>query len=354
MKSITSEERVLRAVGFQPPDRIPLWNTAHIGGFTENWQRYMGIPSDVTPAHYYHYDTEICLGDESFFPSRRTRIKQSAKTIIENDGWGRIIQTIPGGSFSRVLEYEYPGPKALTDVRFEPARQPGRFIGLGEEAAIKKSQGLCVFSKTGGIYVRSHRLLPEEELLTAMALDPPFCHDLFAKVACHLTGIALETLKITGTYNTGIWIYDDMASTYAPMFHPRMFETYLLPLYKSMISRLRNAGCNRVFFHSDGNIGPLLDMLIEAGFSGFNPLEPRSGLDLVKLREQYGKRIIFFGGICNTEILPRGNKEEIRNHLLPLIESAKGGGTVLGMASAAGDISPEAYDYCIKLIRLSH
>jgi hypothetical protein len=91
-------------------------------------------------------------------------------------------------------------------------------------------------------------------------------------------------------------------------------------------------------------------MLIDAGFEGFHPLEPRSGLGLLDLCHRYGDKVTFFGGICNTEILPRGNLQEIERHIKPLVELAAHGGVVLGMASAAGDITPEAYDFCMKCI----
>ncbi|MDX1358884.1 MAG: uroporphyrinogen decarboxylase family protein, partial [Clostridia bacterium] len=141
------------------------------------------------------------------------------------------------------------------------------------------------------------------------------------------------------------------ASTYSPMFSPELFEKYMLPRYKRIIEECQKAGCRHFYFHSDGNILPVMDMLIEAGFEGFNPLEPRSGLGLLKLREKYGKKIILFGGICNTEILPSGDRALIKSHVEPLVELAKDGGVVLGTASVAGDVPPEAYDYCMKLIR---
>ena len=117
------------------------------------------------------------------------------------------------------------------------------------------------------------------------------------------------------------------------MFSPAMWDEYLLPLYSRMIDTLKSNGCSRVFFHSDGNIEPFIDGLVAAGFSGFNPLEPRCGLDLSKLREKYGKNVVFFGGVCNTVILPRGNKQEIEAHVRPLIELGRDGGLIVGQAS---------------------
>ncbi len=135
------------------------------------------------------------------------------------------------------------------------------------------------------------------------------------------------------------------------MFSPEMFGRYLLPRYRKMIAAVRAAGCEHVFLHSDGNIGPFLDMLLEAGFEGFNPLEPRCGLDLVSLRERYGRRFTCFGGVCNTRVLPRGDRKEIEAHARPLIELAREGGVVLGTASVGDDVAPEAYDYYMSLVK---
>ena len=129
-----------------------------------------------------------------------------------------------------------------------------------------------------------------------------------------------------------------------------MWEKYLLPKYSRMIDTLRRHGCKHFFFHSDGNVGPLIDNLIAAGFEGLNPLEPRCGLDLVKLRKRYGNKIVFFGGVCNTVIMPDGNKKEIAEHLKPLIELGRDGGLIIGAASIGDDISPETYDYYIALL----
>jgi len=79
-------------------------------------------------------------------------------------------------------------------------------------------------------------------------------------------------------------------------------------------------------------------------------LEPRTGLSLVKLRERYGKRIVFFGGVCNTLILPSGDKKAIEAHVRPLIELGRDGGLVIGSASIGEDISPETYDFYSSLL----
>ena len=57
------------------------------------------------------------------------------------------------------------------------------------------------------------------------------------------------------------------------------FEKILLPVYHSMVCAYKDAGAKYVFLHSDGDIRPLVDMLVEAGIDGLNPLERRAGMD---------------------------------------------------------------------------
>jgi len=149
---------------------------------------------------------------------------------------------------------------------------------------------------------------------------------------------------------TGLWVYDDMAGLQAPMFSPAMFALYFLPLYSRMIADCREAGCRHVFLHSDGNIGPLIPLLLSAGFEGFNPLEPRCVPDALSLREKYPDMILF-GCVCNTRVLPRGSRKEIAAYLAPLCDMGREGGVVAGTASVDDTVAPEAYDFYRRYLR---
>lgn len=354
---MTSKERVLNAIEFKTPDRLPVCGSGFVGDFIKNWQSYLNSDESVHPN--YFTDTCVLTADECFFPSERRLITESGDYEILNDGWGRIVRKGKKDAyFFETLETVLKEPGDIDKLVFEPADLEKRYENINYEGYegfdLNRVKAKCADSfkvaKVGGIYIRSHFLRGEENLLIDMALDESFCNELFDRVAGHATNMALETLKRTDLWETGLWVDDDMASTFNTMFSPAMFERYFLPRYAKLIDTLRNAGCKHFFFHSDGNILPVLDMLIEAGFEGFNPLEPRSGLDLYKLREKHGNKIVFLGGVCNTQILPRGDEKEIREHVMPLIELGREGGLVIGSASFGDDISPEAYEYYMSLI----
>lgn len=347
---MNSHERVLKAMSFEKPDRMPLCNH-FMPEFTDKWRKYMDFTEDISPHNHYGIDVEIAVADESFFPSQKKILSNDGIFEISNDGWGRIVKHGKRDTFfEETIDTVLKDTVNLDKLNFESSKSEARYHGLQQQAETAGKKGKCLFSKIGGIYVRSHFIRPEDMLLMDMAMDEKFCDELFDRVAAHLTEMALETLARTGTWESGLWIFDDMASSKAPMFSPSMYERYFLPRYKKLIETVKKAGCKHVILHSDGNIGPVLELAMEAGFEGFNPLEPRCGLDLLKLREKY-ERMLFFGGICNTLILPGGDKREIENHVRPLIELGKNGGTILGSASIGGDITPEAYDFYISLVR---
>ncbi len=60
--------------------------------------------------------------------------------------------------------------------------------------------------------------------------------------------------------------------------------------------------------HSDGAVAPLLDDFIEMGVDVYNPVQPNvAGSDPQELKDKYGDRICFFGGIDQQSLLPSGN-----------------------------------------------
>lgn len=345
-----SHDRVLAAIRFEKPDCVPIWTPGFDPGFVRRWQKWKGAGDEVHPLTHYRNDTRILIGDERFFPSRAGLLRREGGYEISNNGWGCVVRSKPGGYFSEEIERVLNEPGDLDRIEFEPASLPGRYLGLSEQAGRARRKGVCAFTKIGGLYIRSHFLRGEDRLLMDMAADESFCHALFDKVAAHFEQMALETLKRTQTYDTGLFVYDDIAGLKGPMFSPRMFERYFLPRYQRIIAGCRAAGCRHFFFHSDGNVTPLLDPLIEAGFEGVNPIEPRCNPGLIELREKYGERLILIGGVCNTRILPRNDRKEIQEHLRPLIELAREGGVILGMASVPEEMPPEAYDFCMQLV----
>ena len=349
---MTAEERVRAAMNFERPDRVPYWDSPW-DRFVPAWQRFMNVAPEVLPQDYYHSDILMPVpAEEQFWVTERRKLAVTDEYEIVNDGWGREVRIgrDNGVYFSETLRRDARSMADLLDRDFDSPLLSCRYEHLADFVAGERKAQRPVFAKIGGLYCRSQFARGEAELLMDMLLEPEATARFFQRVAQQQLRIGLEVLRRTEAWENGLFVYDDMAGTRAPMFGPELFARFLLEPYRWMIGKLKAAGCRRVCFHSDGNILPLLDLLLEAGFEGFNPLEPRCGLDLVRLRERYGRRFIMFGGVCNTVILPRGDRREIEHHVRPLLELARDGGIVLGCASVGEDVAPEVYDWYRKMI----
>jgi hypothetical protein len=300
-----------------------------------------------------HYGIDISIASDyqegPLFSSAGVVAKKGGYELYR-DGWGRTVRQKPGDAWlMQTVCAPLDEKRNLDRLMFEDPADERRYREFDAEARRERAAGRVVFPKVGGLYCRSQFMRREEQLLIDMIEDDAFCRDLFARVSEYLTRMALEVLRRTGSWDLGIWFYDDSASLRAPMFSPAIWGKYFLPLYSRMIATLRAAGCRHFYLHSDGNIGPFIPPMLEAGFEGFNPLEPRC-LDLFELRRKHGNRVVFFGGVCNTRVLPGGNRVEIEAMVKALAELGKEGGLVAGSASIGDDISPESYEYYIQML----
>lgn len=349
---VTSHERVMAAIDFRTPDRLPRWDNLHgVGDFLGRWRAAKGMPDGALPEDYYKLDVAMVSSDEGPFASRQGVVGKDGAYELFRDGWGRVFRQKPGEAFfMETVETVLDDKANLDRLKFEDPAADSRYEGFIEETRRERAAGRLAFTKVGGIYCRTHFMRREDELLTDMVTDEGFCHELFNRVGDHLLNVGLEELRRADSWGTGIWVYDDFANSRAPMFSPAMWEKYLLPVYSRMLETWRAAGCKHCFMHSDGNIVPNMDNLLAAGFEGFNPLEPRAGIDLLELHKRYGRKIVFFGGICNTKILPSGDKRKIEAHVRPLIELGREGGLVIGTHTIGDDISIETYDSYISLL----
>ena len=109
------------------------------------------------------------------------------------------------------------------------------------------------------------------------------------------------------------------------------FKEFHLPFYKKVCGWIHENTTWKTYKHCCGGIFPLIPYLIEAGFDALNPVQcSAEGMDPQKLKDTYGKDILFWGGGVDTQkILPFGTPEEVRTQVLERLEIfSKDGGYV--------------------------
>lgn len=297
------------------------------------------LADDTDLQDYFNIDLHIAVPDESFFPLGKEIVTETDTYTIERSGWGSLWKYKKGGYFFEFIEPRIKEPEDLEGIKFDPVDLDIRYSEWLKEVEREKRKGRCVFGKVGGPYLRTCFIRGETNFLMDIAGDPEFAKELADRTAEHLLGIGIEALKRGNLYDTGIWIFDDMGSNNGPMMSPGSFEKVFYPAYKKLVRGFREAGASIVGLHSDGNIMPILDMLVDCGIQLLNPIEPKAGMSIEKLMNKYGRKLAYVGGMCNSHVLPSGSREEIISKTMEIIEIAKNGGVVIGSHSVGPDIS---------------
>ncbi|MCD6529007.1 hypothetical protein J7L06_01795 [Candidatus Bathyarchaeota archaeon] len=108
----------------------------------------------------------------------------------------------------------------------------------------------------------------------------------------------------------------------------KQFREFELPNIRRVVDLARKKGVP-VLKHSDGNIYPILDDMIEAGIRGIHPIEP-GAMDLRDVKLRYGRKICILGNVDCRYVLPFGSEEDVRRDVRRCIDAAaEGGGFIL-------------------------
>jgi|LGOV01.1.fsa_nt_gb uroporphyrinogen decarboxylase len=125
-------------------------------------------------------------------------------------------------------------------------------------------------------------------------------------------------------------LYDDMAFNGGPMMSPDMFRDIFVPGYKRLAEAIKIPWA----FHSDGNLMPLMDDIIDLGMDCINPIEP-GPMSIAEVNEKYGDKVCLWGNIDLHHTLTRGTPEEVDAEVKQRIKDAgKNGGYILSSANS--------------------
>jgi uroporphyrinogen decarboxylase len=103
-----------------------------------------------------------------------------------------------------------------------------------------------------------------------------------------------------------VHLSEDMAFKGFSMISPAMVREHLLPVWTRWGKLVRAAGCPVYAMDSDGFVGELIPLWIEAGITVCDPLEVAAGNDIVELRSRFGRRMAFRGGVDKREMAKGG------------------------------------------------
>jgi len=169
-----------------------------------------------------------------------------------------------------------------------------------------------------------------DKLLIDMHLKPDLAHKFLDKVA--ETCLGMVKIMLDGGAEVA-FITDDYADNHSPLMSMKQFREFELPNVRKVIALAEKRGVP-VLKHSDGNIYPILNDMVEAGIRGIHPIEP-GAMDLKDVKTRFGEKVSIVGNVDCRYVLPFGTEEDVRRDVRRCIDAAaEGGGYVLASSNS--------------------
>ncbi len=100
--------------------------------------------------------------------------------------------------------------------------------------------------------------------------------------------------------------WEDMSGKQGSMISPATFKEFMTPRYKELIGFLKARGVELFSVDSDGYVGELIPLFMDAGLNLLYPFEQQAGNDLIEYRKRFPE-LRMTGGV-DKNILFKGRK----------------------------------------------
>ncbi|RKX35248.1 MAG: hypothetical protein DRP71_04335 [Verrucomicrobia bacterium] len=337
---------------FQSNDR-PLFTEIFgpIIGLKEEWEE-QGATAEELDFSAFRYRTP----DRVFVPVVTGRQGGHPVVVLEDtdehrifrDELGRTMQ-LPKATATLPLPLDFP-VKSMDDwLKIKPWYQfcEERFSPGWEATArqyLEADKVVAVYIPGG--FDETRELMGEEELCMAYYEQPELIHDILDTIGDCAQRV-LDRVSATVTVDVLV-VHEDMAGKSGPLVGPDQIREFVLPYYRRIWDMMRERGTRLFDQDSDGDMNPVIDVFLEAGINSMHPMEPAANMDIVKVREKYGNRLAFYGGI-DKHVIRKGHEAieaELEYKIPPMVRT---GGCVIGLDHRIPNGTPlEAYRFYLE------
>lgn len=356
---MNSRERLLTALNFQEPDRVPISTYGLVGNNSKAWEN--NEPSYAKLMDFVRANTDcVCLWEPKPIVDFQTPdggnprlwpfLETGARVNVEIEGYREgnsdiehITVYAPKGDVrmtTRVMDdivtvwktehwckNSDDVDKALS-VPFEPLQYD--FSDYERIKAEVGDKGIIMSSIPDPLCLAAELMEFGEYTIWAMTET-----DHFARTIDILHERFMENLKnMLDTQVVDMYrIYGPEYAT-PPFLPPKYFERFVVPYVKEIADLIHSNGA-KVRIHSHGKIKRVLDMVLETGVDAIDPCEapPDGDITLSEVKKHIGDRICIFGNL-QLKLLEHASDEEVKKTVIECMDAAKADGGFVIMPTA--------------------
>lgn len=362
---LTSRQRVLRAISHQEPDRVPfnlsltldIYNRlrAHLN-LTPELVKHTGVWTDVSPSLDLLDAMQVDIFYTGMSAPGEIKYKPPQDDLLY-DEWGigraKIIRE-DGSFYYEMVKPPLAGAK-LSDIQDFPwpdPNDPGRIDGLRDkiQRALRETDKAIMVKFANSIWEQSWWLYGMQDWMIAMVEKPEIVSAIMDRVTDVAVGLMESGMDAVGDLVDIVRLSgEDLGTQLAPMISPRMFQALVQPRFARLWNTARKKIAKKnpdakLMLHSCGNVRPFIPTWIEMGLDILDPIQPKAvGMEPEALKQDFGDKLSFHGGIDIQNILPFGTQQEVIEEVKRYISVlAPGGGYIVAPAhNVQSDVPPQ-------------
>ncbi len=226
----------------------------------------------------------------------------------------------PMKDFETLDEFQnYPYPDVTRDFDWVKLKKIVEELKV-KDVIVVASMAITIFEI--GWYLRSM-----DKLMIDMMMDETLANyhlDKITEIRCEMAeNYALSDVDV-------LHIGDDVSTQLDMMMSPKLWAKHFKTRLKKIIDAAKSINPDIIIdYHGDGNLQKIIPDLIEIGVDVLNPVQPEC-MNPFEIKEKYGDRLSFRGGLGTQTTMPFGTPDEVRKKCIELIENmGKGGGFIL-------------------------
>jgi hypothetical protein len=360
-------ERMNKTLKHQEADRIPV-SDFFWGSFLERWRMERGLSKDANIYKYYDLDWVATVPNMDPHIKLFEIVNETDEEVTVRTGYEAIIRKKFEDPMPAFLSFETDTLEKMDAFTFDDPWDDRRFFSGGDNQIAGVGDGFVRdlppwidsvksiypdFPVYGSIcegHEQLWRIIGSENVMLWIGLYPEELGKFIRRVGNFVVELTKAQIKAAGGMLDGMVIWGDVAYVNGMLFSPEYWRQWFKPIVQAQIEICHNADLP-VIYHGCGNVSEIFEDFIEIGVDSYNPLEAKSGLDVVELRKLFGHRLGFCG---NMDALAWAMKDEedLRPLVLRKLNAAKGGGYIFQSDhSVPGNISADRYEYVINLVR---
>jgi len=329
---MNSRERVCLALQRKEPDRVPklewLIDPSIIKQINPNWSYMDLIEHSVEDVAVATEDVKTKKLDEF------TEIDEWGTTRCWTASSRQVAFPIQPSIRSKEDFEKFLPPDPWATYRFDTLKK------LIKKFKYKKA--ICFFAHDAWEYPAAIR--GEADLLMDFILDPEFAKRVIKVTVDYQVKMIEQAIKLGAEI---IATGDDYSSTKSPVMSPKHFKEFILPGLQKVVDVTKD---RRAFFikHSDGNVWPILDLIVDTGLDAFNPIQP-DAMDIREVKKRYGDKIAIVGNIDCGDLLCNASDSQVENVVRQTIQDIGPGGGYIVSSSNSIHAGVEIRNYMAML-----